>query len=68
MVSSKPFVGTSPRTNIYLLLLPASTDELFSTPKIKTFLSQSKSGYDNGNKNQIQDHVQNKNIYLHQEL
>ena len=46
MVSSKPFVGTSPRTNIYLLLLPASTDELFSTPKIKTFLSQSKSGYE----------------------
>ena len=64
MVSSKPIVGTSPRTNIYLLLLAASTDELFSTPKIKTFLSDMK----NWNKNQIQDHIQNKNIYLHQEL
>ena len=64
MVSSKPFVGTSPRTNIYLLLLAASTDELFSTPKIKAFLSDMK----NWNKNQIQDHIQNKNIYLHQEL
>ena len=45
MVSSNPCVGPSPRTNIYFFLLSVSTDELLSTPKITTFLSQSQSEY-----------------------
>ena len=37
MVSSKPCVGRSPRTNISFFLLSVCTGELFSTTKIITF-------------------------------
>ena len=37
-------VGPSPRTNMYFFLLSICIDELLSTPKITTFLPQSKLG------------------------
>ena len=39
MVSSKPFVGPSPRTKISFSL-STCTEELLSTPKITTFLNK----------------------------
>ena len=46
VVLSNPCVGPSPRTNIYFFLLSECTDELLSIPEIKTFLPQSKPGYE----------------------
>ena len=65
MVSSNPCVGSALRTNISFFFLSACTDELLSTPKIMTFLPQSEPGYEKMNQNQIQYHIQNKNIYQH---
>ena len=44
MVSSNLGVRTSPRNKIYFLFLSISNDELFSSRKLITFLSQSKFG------------------------
>ena len=44
MVPSNPSVGPSTRTTI-TFILPKCTDELLSTPKITTFLPQSKPEY-----------------------
>ena len=49
--SSNPCVGSSPRTNIFFLLLSTCTDKLLSTPKITTFLPQSKLGYEKSEQN-----------------
>ena len=43
-VLSNPFVCPLPRIKIFLFLLLACKDELMSTPKIMTFLPQSKFG------------------------
>ena len=45
-VSSNFYIGPSPRTNIPFFLLSVCTDELLSTSKITTFLSQSKPWYE----------------------
>lgn len=46
MLSSNTCVGPPPRTNTCFYLLLVSTDELSPTPKIITFLHQSKLGYE----------------------
>ena len=40
-VSSKPSIGSSPRTKISFSLLSSCTDKLFSTPEITTMLPNS---------------------------
>ena len=59
---SNPYVGPLPRITISLFLISICTDELISTPKIITFLPQSKFGIEENDKNQIQFHMLNTNI------
>ena len=47
MVSTNPCVGPFPRIKIYFSLLSICTDELISTPKIRTFLPTLLSGNEN---------------------
>ena len=44
VVLSNPCVGPLPKIKIFFFLLSTCTDELISTPKIMTFLCESKSG------------------------
>ena len=62
---SKPCVGHSPRTKIFLFLLSICTEELLSTPKIMTFLSKLPSVYEN-RKRESNLMLQPLDFYLHE--
>ena len=63
VLSFNPCDGHSPRIKISFSLLLVCADKLLPTLKIMIFYPQLKSGIKKAKMNQIQYHIQNKNIY-----